>query len=179
MKSLRKIADSATNLDLPGKIPGVYFLLSEGEIVYAGQSRDIVKRCIYHRSSGVKFDSLRYIAIADDKERLAFESKFIKELQPRYNKQGTEYGANPGEAGQARYKALRDVASDCDGAEEILQLPLAARYKVSLIANGVTTKQQLLSMPIEEVIALPFIGEGIIPQIDKIRLDSMPIESSC
>jgi hypothetical protein len=176
MNSVRKAIANATKIELPSRIAGVYFLFSEGELVYVGQSRDVVKRCIYHRDSGVKFDGVRYTAIADDTQRLDSESKLIKELQPRYNKQGTEYGLNPGAAGHAKYKSLRDASIACDDGEEIRQLPLAARYKASLIANGVTTKQQLLSMPITDVMELPFIGLGIIPQIDRIKRDSIAIE---
>src|SRR5215471_15785284 len=45
---------------MPGTT-GVYFLLYEGEIVYVGQSKDVLARLGQHVTAGVRFDDYRFI----------------------------------------------------------------------------------------------------------------------
>ena len=72
-------------LELPPRICGVYFLIDGQEIVYVGQSADVVRRVNQHLDRGrMKFDWAVYLpcslAELDD-----IEEHFIDALRPRYN----------------------------------------------------------------------------------------------
>lgn len=63
---------------------GVYFLLREREVVYVGQSVDVLHRIARHRREGKAFDSFAYIECpVDDLDRL--EALYIKAFVPREN----------------------------------------------------------------------------------------------
>ena len=77
-------------------IKGIYFLMNKKEVVYVGQSIDIVQRVHSHRfptgtSSGIlkEFTHAKYKPYDYDKEtRENLELKFIKRLKPIYNING-------------------------------------------------------------------------------------------
>lgn len=72
-------------LALPPRICGVYFLISGNEIVYVGQSADVVRRVNEHFDRGrKKFDSVMYLPCSLG-EVDEIEEHFIKALTPRYN----------------------------------------------------------------------------------------------
>jgi len=65
------------------KSSGVYFLIKDDEIIYVGQSRNIIYRIGVH-SRKVEFDSFSYIEV--DEELLSIvEQSFIKRFNPRLN----------------------------------------------------------------------------------------------
>jgi hypothetical protein len=91
------------------RLCGIYFLLKGGEVVYVGQSVDIIGRCMEHRecvhrnrnrraagvlclSAGAQrrdseefgFDGVRYIEV--DEENLdEYEKRFIAHFEPKFN----------------------------------------------------------------------------------------------
>lgn len=67
-------------------ISGVYLLYHEGELVYVGQSFNIIQRIWYH-TRDIEFDSYSYIsANAANIDRI--EEHYITKYQPRLNKDG-------------------------------------------------------------------------------------------
>lgn len=66
---------------------GVYFLISEGEVLYVGQSRNFYARLSQHMTNApFEFDS--FLTTECHPHHLnALEAKFIHELQPRWNKE--------------------------------------------------------------------------------------------
>lgn len=66
------------------RLTGVYFLFLSGEIVYIGQSINIMKRLIEHDFDGKVFDSFGYLEF--EKKYLNYEERrLIKLYRPRYN----------------------------------------------------------------------------------------------
>ena len=90
--------DSVKVLDLESMFTvGIYFLVSENEIVYVGQSIDIGQRVRSHRNDIKKvFDEVRFIECKEE-ELLEKECEFISVLNPKYNKTKTDgfYGCCP------------------------------------------------------------------------------------
>jgi len=72
-------------LVLPPRICGVYFLIEGRDVVYVGQSADVVRRVNEHLDRGrKKFDSAMYLPCSLG-ELDELEEHFIKALKPRYN----------------------------------------------------------------------------------------------
>ena len=73
------------NLTIPPRVCGVYFLLLGQEVVYIGQSRDIVARVHRHLDEHIKdFDRVLYLPCPPDLLDY-FESRLIRVMRPRYN----------------------------------------------------------------------------------------------
>lgn len=67
------------------RICGVYFLIDyAGEIVYVGQSVNVLSRVLQHEANGVQFNKVT-ILVCDQAELNHEEEKYIKALQPRLN----------------------------------------------------------------------------------------------
>lgn len=85
------------SLELPDAIVGVYFLIHNEEVVYVGQSHDIIARVRAHRNDYRKrklFDSVRYIEC--ESERLdAMEYRCIELFKPKYNQRRRSIGLPP------------------------------------------------------------------------------------
>jgi len=66
-------------------VSGVYFLIHEGEIVYVGQSIDVINRVATHVLKAEKeFDRYAYVEIEPD-DLNSVEADYIVNLGPRYN----------------------------------------------------------------------------------------------
>lgn len=64
---------------------GVYFLFQGQEIVYVGQSADVLRRIGEHISDRLKvFDGVAFIP-CQALNRVWMEEQYIKRLKPRYN----------------------------------------------------------------------------------------------
>lgn len=63
---------------------GVYFLIREGEVVYVGQSVDVLHRIARHRREGKRFDAFSYIE-CDSAEMDRLETLYIKSFVPEEN----------------------------------------------------------------------------------------------
>lgn len=71
-------------LNGPDRCPGVYFLCLGGEVVYVGQSHDVVTRVMQH--VGVKeFDRWYWLPVEIEKLN-EVEADFIRSIKPRGNK---------------------------------------------------------------------------------------------
>lgn len=66
--------------------PGVYFLFEGEEIVYVGQSGNVLVRMAGHAQK--QFDAIKMIRIDDQKQRFEMESKLISMFNPKLNIQG-------------------------------------------------------------------------------------------
>ncbi len=70
---------------------GVYFFISDGEVVYVGQSDDLCNRIKSHSKSLNKFYVTRIAFLplrdGDDKEKHLLEKAYILGYKPRYNKE--------------------------------------------------------------------------------------------
>lgn len=63
---------------------GVYFLIRGGEVVYVGQSIDVLNRIARHRREGRQFDAYAYMeCLREDLDRL--ERVYIRALVPEGN----------------------------------------------------------------------------------------------
>lgn len=63
---------------------GIYFLIKDRQIVYVGQSKNMLARLGNHAANGVDFDS--YTTVDCDEEFLdEAESMFIRKMTPKYN----------------------------------------------------------------------------------------------
>jgi len=81
---LAQIRDLKT-LVRPPRICGVYFLIEGQDVVYVGQSADVVRRVNEHIDRGLKkFDSAMYLPCSLG-ELDELEEHFINALKPRYN----------------------------------------------------------------------------------------------
>lgn len=70
---------------IPTQIPsGVYFLINGREIVYVGQSQDVLGRIAAHRKQGRRFDRYAYIECTPDKLD-DLEAQYIAAFAPRLN----------------------------------------------------------------------------------------------
>lgn len=68
-------------------VPGVYFLISEGKIVYVGQSNNVLRRVATHTSDTIctgKFDSYAYIS-CDVSSLNTVEQHYIRKFNPPLN----------------------------------------------------------------------------------------------
>lgn len=65
-------------------VSGVYFLALKGEVVYVGQSQNVMRRIAYHLESKL-FDAAFYIPTAPDQMNET-EAYYIRVMQPRYNR---------------------------------------------------------------------------------------------
>lgn len=63
---------------------GVYFLIHKGEVVYVGQSIDVLGRISKHRREGKVFDAFNFIP-CELSQGLALEAKYISALMPALN----------------------------------------------------------------------------------------------
>jgi len=70
----------------PEPFPGVYFLFEGEEIVYVGQSGNVLIRMAGH--AGKKFNFVKMIRIDDQKQRFETESKLISIFNPPLNVNG-------------------------------------------------------------------------------------------
>jgi len=68
---------------MPGTT-GIYFLICEGDIVYVGQSKDVLARLGQHATAGVRFDDYRFIE-CDPIALDALEFHYIKRFAPKFN----------------------------------------------------------------------------------------------
>lgn len=66
-------------------LSGIYFLCSEGEVVYVGQSMCLGDRLASHVREGKKIFDHVYILPALTNDLSAMEGAFIRALSPRYN----------------------------------------------------------------------------------------------
>lgn len=72
----------------PRPAPGVYFLIRNGQIVYVGQSKNVLSRMIGHVDKA--FSSVRMVEVQDTAERLALEKELIGALNPPLNINGVD-----------------------------------------------------------------------------------------
>ncbi len=66
------------------KITGIYFLIMNEEIVYVGQSVNILQRVGSHISEGKKFNKFSFVECNESQLRV-IESVYIKMIQPMLN----------------------------------------------------------------------------------------------
>jgi hypothetical protein len=109
LSALLESGTQTLDLNAHPRICGIYFLMKGRQVVYVGQSVDIIGRCMEHRaciqrnrkrraagirclsvgaerrdSQGFGFDGVRYIEI--DEERLdEYEQRFISHFAPVFN----------------------------------------------------------------------------------------------
>jgi hypothetical protein len=70
---------------IPTRLPsGVYFLIDGREVVYVGQSADILSRIATHRKQGRRFDRFTYIECEPEKMD-ELEAQYIAAFAPRLN----------------------------------------------------------------------------------------------
>ena len=71
----------------PVPFVGVYFLCKNGDVVYVGQSVNVVSRVAQHRVEKKKdFDSVYWVEVEED--RLIYEEwKYIEYYNPIYNRE--------------------------------------------------------------------------------------------
>jgi hypothetical protein len=63
---------------------GVYFLMLKGDVVYVGQSIDVLGRIAKHRREGKVFDAFNFIP-CERARALALEAQYITALLPALN----------------------------------------------------------------------------------------------
>ena len=63
---------------------GVYFLYNNRQLVYVGQTNDILRRISEH-SKSKRFDDWRYVECDNETTREALECLLIYMLKPKYN----------------------------------------------------------------------------------------------
>lgn len=76
------------NIFDPSLFVGIYFLCLKSEVVYVGQSTNIVARIFSHMRDAVKeYDSVYFLRVpASQLDEV--ENRFIRTLKPAYNKTG-------------------------------------------------------------------------------------------
>lgn len=89
--TLRPIFPAMPTIESTGPIfrdhPTVYFLHSKNEVVYVGQTKNLVQRLATHERSDMKWDLATHLHV--EKRMLSIvEYEFIERLRPRYNKMG-------------------------------------------------------------------------------------------
>lgn len=88
LDACRQLPHSKTDVleaALPTTKPsGVYFLIREREVVYVGQSLDVLNRISRHRRDGRKFDAFSYIE-CDVADMDSLEVLYIKAFVPAEN----------------------------------------------------------------------------------------------
>lgn len=96
----------------PPKLCGIYFLMQGDQIVYIGQSHDLIQRAMLHRNEATKeYDSVRYLecpaGILDE-----LELTLILIFHPKYNSshyredEGLQLAEFPGRARVPSYYRL-------------------------------------------------------------------------
>jgi hypothetical protein len=74
----------AVDIPVPELLSGVYLLMQGDEVVYVGQTRDLMTRLMGHLKDGKQFDGVRFIAVeASLKDRT--EAELIFRFKPKYN----------------------------------------------------------------------------------------------
>jgi len=68
-----------------GKMSGIYFLVDAGQIVYVGQSTDIIMRISSHLREGVKTFTSFSVIEASAEELDDLEARYIAKFEPVYN----------------------------------------------------------------------------------------------
>jgi hypothetical protein len=76
----RQILSIAKPIDV---ICGIYFLISDDEIVYIGQSINVISRVASHKKDK-EFDSFSYVEVPKDGLSL-FEAAYIDAYKPKLN----------------------------------------------------------------------------------------------
>jgi hypothetical protein len=79
---LKPMSRALYKIDDKCVLSGVYFLLDGDEVVYVGQSVNVVGRVYQH--SEKKFDRAYYLYVVED-ERIQVEDAFIRHFKPKYN----------------------------------------------------------------------------------------------
>lgn len=82
-------ARQINNRAIPIKaVIGIYFLLSGSEVIYIGQSINLIERIGNHlRNSNMSFDSYSFVE-ANESDLNELELKYIKKYRPRMNQAG-------------------------------------------------------------------------------------------
>ena len=80
---------------MENKLSGVYLLFDHDELVYVGQSKNILSRVGSHAARNDK-DFTQFVVLQPDdpEDRFALESFLIKLLQPKYNSERTRRRQN-------------------------------------------------------------------------------------
>lgn len=99
--------------------PCVYFLIRQHEVIYIGQSKNLLGRLAQHRDDGKRWDRVLYLPVPADR-LLDVESLWIKTLQPALNRagrQGPLPSTPPAAPDEAQpYAAARVCVNRKDGA---------------------------------------------------------------
>ena len=66
------------------RITGVYFLIAGDDVVYVGQSYDVMGRISTHNKSKRMFDRYAFVEVAEE-DLLKVEKAYITAFQPRWN----------------------------------------------------------------------------------------------
>lgn len=76
---------------MKNELAGVYLLYDHDELVYIGQSKNIIARVGSHASGTTKhFTHFAILKPTDPEDRFAIESFLIKTLRPKYNSRQTK-----------------------------------------------------------------------------------------
>jgi len=67
------------------KDAGVYFLFSQGKVIYVGQSETTNSRLKAHKRDGKRFDSVAFLPVLDGTQRLGIERHYIRTINPELN----------------------------------------------------------------------------------------------
>ncbi len=76
----------------PAQLTAVYFLFDADELVYIGQSKNMLSRIGQHIKGSKAFDSYTFIECGED-ELDGLEAAYIKQYQPKLNTVGTNPAA--------------------------------------------------------------------------------------
>ena len=81
-----KIYEKSTiKKDMDRVISGVYLLWNNNEIVYIGESYDIMNRLSHHKCSNKKWNSYSYRECETGLDRIIIEAILISQHKPKYN----------------------------------------------------------------------------------------------
>lgn len=69
-------------------ICGVYFLFEKDDIVYIGQSKNILTRINYHKQ--FKWDRFSFVEMKEGRRLRELEHKYISALKPKHNKKSNK-----------------------------------------------------------------------------------------
>ena len=86
---IQHIVDSAKKrkIEIPPVTLGIYFLFSGDEVVYVGQSQDVMSRIMTHRGNGIiRFDSASAVP-TNNSHKNEVEATLIVMMNPKYNKE--------------------------------------------------------------------------------------------
>lgn len=75
-------------MPLSSRVCGVYFLIRDGEVVYVGQSVNVLGRLTTHAAKGKKFDAVSVIKCSGKdaaKKAALLEAQYIMALMPEEN----------------------------------------------------------------------------------------------